>query len=183
MQNHVSTLSPEEAAQSGCLFVRYPQEILKQMLESEPFIVAKTAGRLVGYIFPMPNYFKSIYPQVTRRFEMIEDVPFEGRKIRDFSYIKIGQAAIAAEFRGKGIFKLMFDEMQRRYAASYELVLTRVLYTNPRSIAAHYKLGFVFLADGGEQCESESHSECGGTITDGVCSRSWVWMYKKWREP
>mmetsp|Transcript_18624 Transcript_18624/g.33663 ORF Transcript_18624/g.33663 Transcript_18624/m.33663 type:complete len:211 (+) Transcript_18624:49-681(+) len=186
LENHIENLTLEEANQFGFLILIYSEDLLRRMMQVEPFIVAKAEGKIVGYLYPMPNSYRSI-PGVSHRFEDMDRLTFEGRSMREINYIKLGSACIAKDYKGKGVFKMLYDEMKRRYVDAYEIVLTRVFESNGRSLAGHMKLGFIPFAQGSQKCLAESHIKCGGSAMMGKdteldCKGNWNWLYIKWRE-
>jgi hypothetical protein len=70
-ENLPSRLSPETIATQGFLTVRHDPEVLLRMNQVAPAIIAKAAGRLVGYALVMPRDFAADVPILRPLFEML----------------------------------------------------------------------------------------------------------------
>mgnify|MGYP000294817886 CR=1 FL=1 len=54
----------------------------------------------------------------------------------------MGQICIAKEYRGSGVFRGLYQNMQRFIKGSYEAIITEVDIRNTRSMNAHKAIGF-----------------------------------------
>ena len=78
-RNLPSALTPETMADQGFVTVRHDASVLQRMNEAAPAIVAKAAGRVVGYALVMPPSFAADVPILGPLFEMLEIAVVEGR--------------------------------------------------------------------------------------------------------
>ena len=49
---------------------------------------------------------------------------------------------LAKEYRGKGIFEMLYQQHKRSYSEKYDLLVTKISTNNHRSLKAHEKVGF-----------------------------------------
>lgn len=54
----------------------------------------------------------------------------------------MGQVCIDKDYRGKGLFSMLFQKHKELYSKKYELMVTEIATTNKRSQKAHEKVGF-----------------------------------------
>ena len=166
--NHISNLTPAQAHHSGYIILDYPEWLLRAMMSLEPLLVAKDGTTLAGYLYPLPDYYRYIFPAFQERFDLMDGLTHQGKKLSEHRFMKVGQVVIREEYKGKGVFKLLVEEMRRRYSVQFELIVTRILSANPRSLAGHKKLGFQLLAESKE-------------VKDG--KPIWSWHYIAWTTP
>lgn len=57
-------------------------------------------------------------------------------------YIIMGQVCISKSHRGKGIFRELYQNMQRFLSPSFSKIITEVDTKNRRSMNAHQAIGF-----------------------------------------
>ena len=85
---------------------------------------------------------RAAFPFLHGMFEQIEAGTCNGKPIRDSRYVVMGQVCIGQEFRGKGIFKMLYQRLQQQMRADFDLVATEVSTRNGRSMRAHSAIGF-----------------------------------------
>ena len=64
----------------------------------------------------------------------------------------MGQVAVAAGYRGQRVFDRMYAKLREAYLDSHDFVVTEVSARNPRSLAAHYRVGFKDLVSPDADC-------------------------------
>ena len=57
----------------------------------------------------------------------------------------MGQVCIDKDYRGKGIFNILFQKHKEVYSNAYELLVTEISTKNYRSQKAHEKIGFTTI--------------------------------------
>jgi GNAT superfamily N-acetyltransferase len=142
-RNLPSALTPETMADQGFVTVRHDASVLQRMNEAAPAIVAKAAGRVVGYALVMPPSFAADVPILGPLFERLETLSWKGVPLLDNPrWFVMGQICIAEGYRGIGIFDRLYRTMAERYGSRCDLVVTEVAARNTRSLRAHARVGF-----------------------------------------
>jgi len=141
-----SAVSPETMATQGFVTVRHEPHVLQRMNEVAPAIIAKAAGRVVGYALVMPRSFAPEVPILGPMFEMLDGLKWRGRLLRgNPRWFVMGQICIAEGFRGLGIFDSLYASMAEKYRSRFDFTVTEVSSLNPRSMKAHARAGFETL--------------------------------------
>ena len=117
-RNLPSALTPEAMANQGFVTVRHDASVLQRMNEAAPAIVAKAAGRVVGYALVMPPSFAADVPILGPLFEMLKSLSWKGVPLLDNPrWFVMGQICIAEGYRGIGIFDRLYRTMAERYGS------------------------------------------------------------------
>jgi predicted GNAT superfamily acetyltransferase len=66
---------------------------------------------------------------------------FEDRSLANWATIITGQVCVYKTSRGLGIFERLYEELWQLTPAQYKLAIALVATSNPRSLAAHKKIG------------------------------------------
>jgi predicted GNAT superfamily acetyltransferase len=180
--NSYKSLSPEENTQFGFVSLTLSSDLLQRIIRRDPPIVAKVDGRLIAYLIPLPHYFRDD-PDVKVIFDADLMFSFEGRPIADYQFVQLTQVAIDREFRGRGVYQGMYEEMRRRYADTYDLVLVGISKYNSRSLRAHQKLGFLHVGEVSMKCPREIHERCESRLAEDLsesCLLAYAVLYHAW---
>ncbi len=136
-KNRPGILSSEELAQEGFVTVSHTFELLKKMNLVHPHIIAKDGNLVVGYALCMHPSFgtaieilKPMFAQINRLVPQPE------------SYMIMGQICIDKAYRKRGIFRSLYSRMKEKVQPQFKGIITEVATTNPRSLQAHYAVGF-----------------------------------------
>lgn len=141
--NHPSALRAEAMAREGFVTVRHDPAVLRRMNEEAPAIVAKSAGRVIGYALVMPRSYAEDVPILRALFQRLEALSWKGTSLRDNPrWFVMGQICIAEGYRGKGIFAGLYRTMAERYGDRFDFTVTEVATRNARSLRAHARVGF-----------------------------------------
>ena len=73
------------------------------------------------------------------------DLKYKEKPMQGYTYYVMGQACVAAGFRGQKILSRMLDKHRELYSDRYELIVTSISSKNPRSLRAHISAGFTTL--------------------------------------
>ena len=60
-------------------------------------------------------------------------------------FIVMGQICIHKDYRGKGLFPRLYQDLQDRNANTFNSIITEIATRNTRSMHAHKKVGFQIL--------------------------------------
>ena len=141
--NHPSAISAEELADQGFVTVQHRPEVLQRMNNAYPSIIAKDGDRVAGYCLVMLRDFAPFVPELGPLFERLETLHWEGRSLKnEVPWFVMGQVCVDKPYRGMGAFDGMYQHLRTVCQRDFELVLTSVSERNPRSLRAHYRVGF-----------------------------------------
>ncbi|UII24448.1 GNAT family N-acetyltransferase [Fulvivirga maritima] len=142
-ENHLANISSEIKNTEGFVTVKHTLPILRQMNEKAPQVIAlDDSGKVVGYALVMVKDFKYLLPVLTPMFEAFEDITYKNKKLSESNYYVMGQVCVAKTHRGMGVFQSLYSKQKESYSHKYDICLTEVSSSNPRSIRAHEKVGF-----------------------------------------
>lgn len=149
--NSPAAVTEEEIITEGFVTVQHSFEILKAMNDKCPHVIAVSEGRVVGYTLCMLPDFKEDIDVLKPMFRKIEE-----QLSPTTSYIVMGQVCIDKAFRKRGIFRGLYNHMKQVLQPDFDLLITEVDVANPRSMQAHYAIGFELLhaySSGGQDWE------------------------------
>lgn len=145
-ENLPSVLTAETMTREGFVTVRHEPSVLLRMNEVAPAIVAKAAGRVVGYALVMPRDFAAFVPILGPLFETLDVLSWKGVTLRENRrWFVMGQICIAEGYRGMGIFDGLYRAMAETYRDRFDFTITEVAARNTRSLRAHARAGFQTL--------------------------------------
>lgn len=138
--NLPKNLSDEEMASQGFLTVEHDFALLKRMNEACAHTIALNENEVVGYALSMHPKFGDEIEILKSMFAKINEVYSRG------SYLVMGQVCVSKNHRGKGLFRGLYQNMQRFTKPDFDAIITEVDVKNTRSMQAHKAIGFNELA-------------------------------------
>ncbi len=121
-------------------------DVLRSMNSLSPHIIALAPqGALAGYALSMLPAFAVQVPILTPMFKLFDSLSLRHRLVSLYRYLVMGQVCVAEAFRGSGVFSQMYEYQADYYRGEYDLILTEVSTSNPRSMRAHLKCGFEII--------------------------------------
>jgi L-amino acid N-acyltransferase YncA len=146
-RNLPKNLTESEKQHHGFVTVEHDFETLFKMHKVHPHIIAKNNDKVVGYALSMSTAFKDSIPVLIPMFNEIEKLDV------DHNFIVMGQVCIDKEYRGKGIFRGLYQKMSIVFSEEYSSIITEIDAKNLRSINAHKAVGFKTI------CEYSSNNQ------------------------
>ena len=144
--NLPAALTPGTMAREGFVTVRHEASVLQRMSDTAPAVVAKAAGRVVGYALVMPRSFAADVPILRPLFELLDTLSWKDVSLRgNPRWFVMGQICIAEGYRGAGIFDGLYRTMADVYGDRFDFTVTEVAARNTRSLRAHARVGFETL--------------------------------------
>jgi ribosomal protein S18 acetylase RimI-like enzyme len=134
--------SQAEEKDQGFLTVCHSMESLQQMHAREPSIIVKNEDQLAGYALVMPATCRNLIPVLVPMFEHFDKVIYRGSEVSKYNYYVMGQICVAKEFRGGGVFDMLYAKHKKEFMDKYDFVITEVSLSNTRSLRAHERVGF-----------------------------------------
>lgn len=144
-KNFKDVLSSNEIKSEGFVTVRHDFDLLKKMNSPYPHIIAREGEEIAGFCLCMLPSLKDDVPVLHDMFSLIEDLRNKDNSLIKTKYVVMGQVCIAKEYRGQGIFKMMYDELKNQLSSHFDMVITEVSRQNPRSMKAHLNQGFKII--------------------------------------
>ncbi len=146
-QNLKKNLSKEEMASQGFVTVEHEYAVLKAMNEAQASVIAKDGDTVVAYCLAMLPAFRHDVKELKVLFEEIDQIEYEGKFLKDFKYVVMGQVCVGKGFRSIGLFDKMYQKLREELSNTFELCGTDISINNPRSLKAHGRVGFVGVKD------------------------------------
>lgn len=128
--------SPEEEQDQGYITVPHTFDILKKMNEACPHILAMDDHCVAGYALTMLESFRDDMDILTPMFDTA-DTLFPNK-----NYLVMGQICIDKKYRGKGIFRGLYEFYKQELSTEFDCLFTEVATLNTRSLNAHLAIGF-----------------------------------------
>ena len=129
-------LSPSEIQSEGFVTVVHNLETLRQMNIACPHIIASVNEQVIGYALAMVPSFREDIPVLKPLFGQIDKL------MVNRNYLVMGQICIDKPYRGKGVFRGMYEFYSDQLKHQYDCLVTEVAQENPRSLEAHKSIGF-----------------------------------------
>ncbi|SNR17580.1 GNAT family N-acetyltransferase [Tenacibaculum jejuense] len=135
-RNLPKQLTEEEKKTQGFVTVEHDIEILSKMHNLHPHIIAKDNNSVVGYALSMSTSFKNEIPVLIPMFNEIDKLDIHP------NFIVMGQVCVDKAYRGKGIFRGLYDTMVTTFSGQFTSIITEIDANNTRSLKAHEAIGF-----------------------------------------
>jgi GNAT superfamily N-acetyltransferase len=140
--NLKNNLPPEYRASQGFLTLQHTLPVLQQMHELLPSIVVRDGDQVVAYALAEVRACRTLMPDLEPMFALLDTLSWKGKPVNDYEYYTVGQICVAEEYRGKGLFEMLYQHHREVYSPKYELFITEISTCNARSIRAHERIGF-----------------------------------------
>lgn len=136
-QNLPKNLSHQERQKEGFLTVEHTFAVLKEMNDACGHVIAVADQRVIGYALCMHPKFADSIAVLRPMFAEINKVVREQR-----NYMVMGQICVDKAYRGQGVFRELYQVMQRKLPKGFDSIITEVDTKNIRSLKAHKAIGF-----------------------------------------
>ncbi len=132
-------VSVEEQKSDGFITIPHTFEVLNKMNEAAAHCVALKEGKVVGYALVMLQTFRNEMDILVPMFETADQL------LPGLNYLVMGQVCIDKSYRGKGVFRGLYNFYKSELADKYDCLFTEVATENKRSLQAHLAIGFKVL--------------------------------------
>ena len=123
----------------GFVTVANTLDILRAFHAVLPSVVARRDGDVVGYALSMPREARALVPIIQPMFARLDSLNVLAAQ----RWYVMGQVCVDEAWRGRGVFDALYEEHRRRYAGTFDWLVTEIAMRNPRSRKAHARVGFV----------------------------------------
>ena len=141
-QNLPKNISAEELRSQGFVTFQHDLETLQQFHQLAPSVIVKDNDKVVAYALAVVNEARHIFPPIESMFVLLEILQWKNQSFHDFRYYAMGQVCVAKDYRGKGIFEMLYQQHKKSYSHKFDLLVTQISTKNHRSLRAHKKVGF-----------------------------------------
>ena len=138
-KNAITSVDKKEQENEGFVTLSHSYEILKQMNDACPHIIAKDGDLVVGYALVMLKEFRDKISILSAMFETATEL------LGDKKYLAMGQVCVSKQYRKQSVFKGMYQFYKEELENDFDCLLTEVATNNQRSLNAHLNVGFKIL--------------------------------------
>ena len=82
---------------------------------------------------------------IEKAIRQFSPIRYKGRPLLDHRVYFMGQICVDPDYRGKGVFRLLYEFHRQQFYPQYEMLATEVSTSNPRSLRAHLSVGFTIV--------------------------------------
>lgn len=141
-KNLKANLSLSEQQEQGFVSWLYSFSLLKQLHSLAPSIMVKDQDKVVGYALVTPIEAAGFHPDLQAMINNLENIQYKNKPLSSYQYYVMGQVCIDKDYRGKGVFTMLFEKHEVLYKEKYGLLVTEISTANFRSQKAHENVGF-----------------------------------------
>lgn len=141
-KNLRQNVADDEKRSQGFVTMQFTISMLQAMHNRAPSIIVKDDNKVVGYAIVFMPVDRHLYPSLESMFHILEDVYWQNKPLKEFSYYIIGQICVDKEYRGQGVFELLYEKHRETHRHRFDAVITEISTSNHRSIRAHKRVGF-----------------------------------------
>jgi len=145
-KNLRQNISGEEKDEQGFVTMPFTLPMLQAMHELAPSVIVKDVDKVVAYAIVFMKEGRLLYPALEPMFINFEKVSWQGKPLNSHQFYVMGQVCVAKEYRGKGVFDLLYQKHKEIYQSKFDFVITEISTDNHRSLRAHERIGFQTIA-------------------------------------
>lgn len=140
--NYRHHITNDERDKEGFVSWFYPLPLLQQTQAITPHVIVKEDDKVVAYALTLLREEAAFHKDLQEMFDNLTNVTYKGRLLTDYSIYCMGQICIDKPWRGKGVFAMLYSHHRQVFSPAYDMLITEVSASNPRSQRAHEKVGF-----------------------------------------
>ena len=141
-KNLLQNIDSEEMQSQGFVTLHHSLAILKQMHSLAPSVIIKDNDKVIAYALTMLKECRQLMPDLEPMFALLDKLSWDKKPLNNYSFYVMGQICIEKEYRGKGIFEMLYHQHKKVYQPQFDLFITEISTRNRRSLRAHEKVGF-----------------------------------------
>jgi hypothetical protein len=146
-KNLKQNLTSEQMQSQGFVTVEHSFSVLKAMNDAQPSIIVKDGETVVAYCLTMLPQFRNDVPILKTLFDAIDEIDYEGLKLKDYQYVVMGQVCVGEGYRSIGFFDGMYQKFREELSGKFQICVTDISTNNHRSMKAHARVGFIPVKD------------------------------------
>ena len=140
--NYRHNVTPEEKDKEGFVSWEYPITLLQQLQNIAPHVIVKEEDNVVGYALVTMREAAPFHKDLQNMFNHLAALTYNGRLLNEYNFYCMGQVCIDKAYRGQGVFNMLYQHHKKLYQHTFDMLITEISPTNPRSQRAHEKVGF-----------------------------------------
>lgn len=140
--NLPKNISEEEIRSQGFVTFQHDLKTLQEFHELAPSVIVKDDEKVVAYALTVVHEARHIFPPMESMFVLLKRLQWKNKPFHQYRFYEMGQVCVAKEYRGKGIFEMLYQQHKKSYCNRYDLLVTKISTKNHRSLKAHEKVGF-----------------------------------------
>ena len=141
-RNLAKNIDNAELQSQGFVTMHHSMEVLQQMHELSPSVIIKDDDKVVAYALVMVRECRQIFLPLEPMFAVFDQLIWKNKPFNEYSFYTIGQICVGKEYRGKGLFEMLYQKHKELFQSTYDFVATEISTRNHRSLRAHEKVGF-----------------------------------------
>jgi hypothetical protein len=138
---NMGTALDAEQKKDGFLSAYFNEDELAEIDANIGTIVCIDDRRLAGFMCVSDVDFNRRFTLPATMLTRFSQLTFDGRPVNDYVACICGPVCIDRDFRGQKIFESFYAALRDFVPANFNLATTLVSTANPRSLAAHRKVG------------------------------------------
>jgi len=143
--NLVSNVTAETKEREGFVTWYYPLEVLQRLHALIPSVIVKDQDIVAGYAIVLTRESVDVYPPLSAVVAHFSEIVYKGRPLLDHRLYVMGQVCVHPDYRGKGVFQLLYQFHRQQFSSIYDILVTEISTSNIRSLKAHHKTGFTII--------------------------------------
>ena len=128
--------------QEGFVTWLYSLDLLQKMHDLAPSIIVKDGERVAGYALTTLKESRVFHKDLDVMLNHLETLLYGSRLLQSYPFYLMGQVCIHKDYRGKGLFQMLYQHHKAVYQDRYQLLVTEISVSNVRSQKAHERVGF-----------------------------------------
>ena len=141
-----STLSAGEKDKEGFVTWVYTPEALKAIDSIIPSVIVRDGDTVAAYALSLTPACAEVYPPMAETNDLVLKLSYQGRPLSERKAYYCGQICVAESYRGQGLVSMLYEFHKKTFSSQFDCLVTEISHANPRSLKAHYKVGFQPIA-------------------------------------
>jgi len=141
-KNQKLYINAAEKEKEGFVTWEYSFDLLKKMQGQQPHVIVKDKDHLAGYALVALKEAGAFHKDLATMFKNLETVTYNDKLLSEYKYYVMGQVCVDKEYRGKGVFNMLYQQHKKLFKDRFDFVVTEISPNNTRSVRAHEKVGF-----------------------------------------
>ena len=144
-KNLKQNITEQEKNSQGFVTMEFTMPMLQQLHVLAPDIIIKDDDKIVGYAMVLLQEGRKAYPALEPMFVNFEKLRWKDKPLYDYKFYAMGQICIDKDYRGKGLFDMLYKKHREIYQDQFDFIITEISSSNYRSLKAHKRVGFTTI--------------------------------------